>query len=187
MEPVQRIGKRLRQLRQGRGWTLKDLSEASGLSVSFISQIECGTASMTLTSLQRIAEGLGVSLETLFQPPLGRARVTRSFEHSTFEIEKGDVVYAGLSNTGIVDRCLEPFLVTLLPSERWENVQPYSHPGEEFGFILEGTLTVVFEDSHVDLGPGDSIHLESSTPHNWQNRTDRPARALWVITPRVFS
>ncbi|MEW6047630.1 MAG: XRE family transcriptional regulator [Bacillota bacterium] len=179
------VGERLRQLRKAKKWTLKETAEASGLSVSFISDIERGEAAPTLTSLERLARALGVGLEALFALPAHAAQVTRADELPTVEAWRGDVIYYRLSSTAIENRKLECLVVKLLPSPRWLRAQPYSHEGEEFGYVLKGTLTMVFHDSEVELRPGDSIHLPSTLPHIWQNRTQEEVVAIWVITPAI--
>lgn len=179
------VGERVRQLRKARGWTLKDAAEASGLSVSFISDIERGGATPTLTSLERLAEALGVRLEVLFSLPANTAGVTRAHETRLIEAARGDVVYYRLSNMTIPNRNFECFLARLLPSERWKQAVPYCHEGEEFGYVLRGTLTMVFHDSEVELAEGDSIHLPSTIPHNWQNRTQDEVWVIWVSTPAL--
>ncbi|HYG59610.1 MAG TPA: cupin domain-containing protein, partial [Symbiobacteriaceae bacterium] len=79
---------------------------------------------------------------------------------------------------------LEPTLTTLLPGRN--HVVPYAHPGEEFTWVLEGTLTVLLGDKEYELGPGDCIHMPSTAPHGWENRTDKAVRVLCVSTPPVF-
>lgn len=188
IEPVSAVGLRIRELRRARRLTLEALSQASGLSKSFLSDIERGRCDITLTSLQRIAQALGVPLGYFFrieEDDLAGPKIVRAHQRREFRI--AGTAYTLYSNLTALwpDKELEAVLVTLLPNRR-HRVTPYGHPGEEFGFILEGTLTVIYGDREYTLGPGDSIHMRSSVPHNWENRTDQPVRALWVVTPPIF-
>ena len=81
-------------------------------------------------------------------------------------------------------RVLEPLLVTVEPSDTIE--EAYAHAGEEFAYILSGELLFVVDGVDHRLGPGDSIHFESTVPHSIHNDTDAPVEALWVLTPRLF-
>lgn len=185
---MEEIGAQIRRFRQARGLTLQEMAERSGLSRSFLSEAERGMSSMTLTSLQRIAEALGMTLAEFFQPPSAEQvgpRIVRVAERTEFRLETTEhTIYSSLAGS-FPDKLLEPVLVTLLPNQR-HRVQAYSHPGEEFGMVLEGTMTLWVGDQEYDLGPGDSIHMPSTIPHNWENRTDQPVRAIWVVTPRLF-
>lgn len=186
---MEQVGRHIRNLRQKQGLTLDDLSQRTGFSRSFLSEAERGIAPITITALQKIAEALGVKLLEFFSAPefilSDPTHIVRAAERKKFRIETTEyTVYSRLAGE-FPGRVLESVLVTLLPGRR-HRVEPYSHPGEEFGFVLEGVLTVFVEDRSYDLGPGDSIHILSTIPHNWENRTDKPVKALWVITPKLF-
>ncbi|MEW6081943.1 MAG: XRE family transcriptional regulator [Bacillota bacterium] len=184
---MREIGKRIRDLRQQRRLTLEDLSSQTGLSKSFISEAERGIASLTITSLQKVATALDVELSYFFPAPslaTNGVRVTRPGERTEFRMEvTQDWIYSSLA-AGFAGRVLEPLMITLLPG--YSHVEPYSHPGEEFVLVLEGTLTVLVEDKEFQLVDGDTIHLASQIPHNWENRTDSPVKVVAVSTPKLF-
>lgn len=189
IEPLNAVGMRIRQLRRARRITLEALSQASGLSKSFLSDIERGRSDITLTSLQRIAQALGVQLAYFFrleeEDDTTGPKIVKAHERHEFRMAStAHTLYSNLTALW-PDKELEVVLVTLWPN-RQHRVTPYGHPGEEFGFILEGTLTVIYGGREYTLGPGDSIHMRSSVPHNWENRTEQPVRALWVVTPPIF-
>ncbi|MFZ5436934.1 MAG: cupin domain-containing protein [Bacillota bacterium] len=184
---MREIGQRIRKLRQEKRLALEELGSRAGLSKSFISEVERGIASLTITSLQKIAEALDVPLSYFFTTPSlagNGLRITRARERTEFRMEANqNRIFSSLA-AGFPDRVLEPLLITLLPGH--SHVEPYSHPGEEFAFVLESTLTVLVEDQEFELGPGDAIHLSSLIPHNWENRTDQPVRVIAVSTPKIF-
>ncbi|TGV29593.1 cupin domain-containing protein, partial [Mesorhizobium sp. M00.F.Ca.ET.186.01.1.1] len=86
-------------------------------------------------------------------------------------------VYEDLSGD-LANRLLEPILVTLQPHE--DSGTPFVHKGQEFVYVLEGVLTLLIGEEEHDLHPGDSIHMDSTTPHNWLNRTGEVVRFLCV-------
>ncbi len=156
---LQELGHRLRSTRKEKRLTLRELSEKCGLSVSFISQIEKGNTSATITSLEKIAGALNISMEDLFKTPKQGKSIVRVSEREGFQIDNRDIIYYRLSDPSLEGKNLEVFLVNLLPSARWNKTLPYVHTGEEFGFVLDGVVSMVFEGQETDLYPGDSIHL----------------------------
>lgn len=184
---MEQIGQRIRHLRQKHGMTLEDLSSRTGLSKSFISEAERGIASLTITSLQEIADALVAPLSYFFPPPnlvSNGVKITRSGESPEFRMESNqDRIFSSLA-AGFPGRVLEPMLITLLPGHA--PVEPYSHPGEEFAIVCEGTLTLLVEEQEFELHEGDCVHLSSPIQHNWENRTDKPVRVIAVSTPKLF-
>ncbi|KPU43109.1 HTH-type transcriptional regulator PuuR [Oxobacter pfennigii] len=181
------IGQKINELRTAKGLTLKDLSEKTNLSVSFISQAERGQTSVAIMSLKKIAEALNADLALFFDPPKSkRPLITRSYEQEVFRIEESKFIHSSLSSD-IHDKKFEPMVVTILPNLHEEEVIPYSHDSEEFIYVLEGVLTLFLEDNTYELYPGDSAHYSSSTPHNWANFTNRLVKIISVTSPSFFN
>jgi uncharacterized cupin superfamily protein len=109
----------------------------------------------------------------------------RSYDHDAFRIENSKYVYFSLAGD-MEDKRIDPMLVVLLPGESREEVAPFCHEGEEFVYVLEGILTFFMEDKEYELYPGDSFHIQSSTPHNWANFTNRLTKILYIVTPKIF-
>ena len=76
----------------------------------------------------------------------------------------------------------EPMLVILLQNEEME--KPSSHSGQEFVYVMEGTLTLVIEDETTILEAGNSFHIDSSIPHTWFNASKDPVKLLYVYADR---
>jgi len=179
------IGQKIKELRVGKGFTLKDLSEKADLSIGFLSQVERGMASIAVTSLEKVAEVLEVDLSFFFTPPKKHVTsVMRSYEHEVFSVEESRFYYR-LAND-LEQTTLEPMLINLLPNQTREGITPYSHKGEEFVYVLEGVLTVFVGEEQHQLNPGDSIHMLSSIPHEWANFTNKLVKVLCVSTPAIF-
>ncbi len=177
------IGKRIKSLRLEKRMTLKQVADKTGLSISFISQVERSKSSITLESLRKISEALGVSPSYFFPDEnkgtgLIRRRGTEEQDHSY-----SSFIYTNLSGD-LPNPYFDPILVTLHPGD--QKGTPFSHQGQEFVYILEGTLTIIFDQEEYEMKPGDSIHMESSVPHNWFNRTEQPVRFLCISSSRMF-
>lgn len=178
------IHKKVKNLRLEKGLTLKELSEETGLSLSFLSQIERGASSLSITSLKKVADALGVSMIYFFAEEeeqdnyfLGKK------DHRLFKMAGGEQLYARLAGT-FHDRKLEPIKVVLPPFMKEE--YSYSHPGEEFYYILQGEVIFYLNGVSYHLVAGDTIHYPSNLKHAWENPTREDAVILSVTTPIIF-
>ena len=178
------VGERLRALRRFRRCTLRTIAERSGLSESFLSQVERGRSSASIASLRRIADALGVSIADLFEPEgLPGPRVLRRDERPALSF-------------GILGRKL---LLTPRPLHHLEvfmgelevggstGAQPYAHgDSEELFVVLSGTVQLELGGELFELESGDSIDYRSSTPHRVSNLGDELAEVMWIISPPSY-
>lgn len=180
---VATVGLHLRRLRKARGLSLRELADASKLSVGFVSQIERGLSSPSLRTLTRLADSLSVGIGELFSEDGAtkdgdRLIVARPADQPTVD----------LSASGIVKRWITPFervprldiYILELDAGAASGEQPYVHEGEEAGLVLEGGLELFLDGRRHVLGEGDSFRFESDRPHRFVNAGTRPARVLWV-------
>ena len=79
-----------------------------------------------------------------------------------------------------------PRLIELLPINCEEDISPYAHEGEEFVYVLEGTLTLFLNNEQFELFPGDSAHYSSNIVHNWANYTNKLVRLIVASAPNPF-
>lgn len=187
METTIRImGQKIRQLRLDSRLTLEEAAERVGCTSGFLSQIERNQAVPSITMLYAIAQAFGVKVAHFFPKAIPGTKVVRADEREKFRFEGSSIAYSLLS-TSFHDRKLESLLVQIdpvdgaLPSDEFR-----SHPGEEFYYVLEGTLRLQVGDAIYDLNPGDSMHYQSTVKHRMENPGDVPTLALCVITPPVF-
>jgi transcriptional regulator with XRE-family HTH domain len=187
-ERLVEIGSTIRRLRRERGLSLRDLGRSTGFSISFLSLVERGRSSISLTSLHTLAVALGVDMSEFFPEPQAEpadsVRVNRRTGDSRLPIQ-GAHTYRLLGATGF-DRALEPLLVTIAPDEETDPLDDYAHDGEEFAYVLSGELVFTVEGVGHTLAPGDCIHWKSTVPHLVRNDGDMPAEVVWVLTPRLF-
>jgi mannose-6-phosphate isomerase-like protein (cupin superfamily) len=167
---------------------LSELSEKAGFSVSFLSLVERGKSSLSITSLKKVADALQAPMSQFLPAgsPNGALVHKAGESHSALVLGKPQVVYEVLSSAN-PERRLEPMIVTHHPLAADEpDPEPYGHAGEEFCYVLEGELTFrIGDETHV-VRAGDSIHFDSTVPHVCVNRSRRPVRSLWVLTPKLL-
>ena len=178
------LGERIRAAREMRGLSLEDLSSRSGVSVDGLERVESNRTVPPLGQLVRLGKALdmkmGYFLSAGVDHPLcvvrhdARPKVAR---HGQQRSQQYGYVYESLAPEK-ANRLMEPFLVTLTPTEFGEFSR---HDGQEFLFVLEGEIRVQV-GSHVEvLRPGDSIYYDSTHPHLVKCYGDSPAKILAVM------
>lgn len=182
------IGSKIKALRINKKYTLKQLSEATGLSVGFLSQIERGISSIAIDSLAKIADCLGVSLSSFFTEsvPEEHDPVVHSFDVHYTTIGP-QIVQAILSHDKLKYGIL-PRIFRLMPYATPDDPKPgmFTHSGEEYIYILSGVVTVWVDGHRYTLYPGDSMQIVSELPHNWENNTNQTAELLSINYPNPF-
>src|SRR2546421_2247052 len=178
------VGERLRALRQFRRCTLRTIAARSGLSESFLSQVERGRSSASIASLRRIALALGVSIADLFEPDgPPAARVLRRDDRPALAF---GVLGRKLLLTPRPLHHLEVFVGELEVGGSTGD-QLYAHgDSEELFVVLSGTVQLELEGEVFELERGDSIDYRSSTPHRAANVGDELAEVMWIISPPSY-
>jgi transcriptional regulator with XRE-family HTH domain/mannose-6-phosphate isomerase-like protein (cupin superfamily) len=207
-EPEYRgIGDRLRTARTERGLSLRALADRLGVSASLISQVERGLARPSVNTLYAMARELDVSLDELLfvdvrashvdqpaagaEPPAGpagpilrppRIPVQLAGDRKSIRLASG-VVWERLTSESIpnVDFLYVTYEVGGASSPEREFQR---HGGQEWGYVLSGTLGVTIGFDDYVLGPGDAIALDSTTPHRLYNTGDEPVHAIWFVLGR---
>lgn len=179
------IGEKIKKLRSDKQMTLKALSERTGLSIGYLSQLERGKTTVALDSLQKIAEVLEVDFTFFLDVPVSNKEVCKSFERSILLMEDNNFIEYNLSNN-LKKMELVPRLIEIFPQKVNEPVEVYTHEGEEFIYVLEGILTYYYNGKVYELYPGDSLHIQSDKPHNAANTTNKVTRMITVSIPNNF-
>jgi len=183
-----RVGKELKDLRRARDITLSDLSNLTGLSRGYLSQIERGKSVPSIKALHSISRALNVTISWFFpdsetddEPDL-RDIVVRAGNRRQLSFE-----------CGVTDQLLSPnlggkieLLRCVFEPHSGSGLQPYTHHGEESGIVISGTLHLWVDDQHIVLNEGDSFAFSSSKPHRYTNPTDEEAVVIWAITPPSY-
>jgi transcriptional regulator with XRE-family HTH domain len=195
------LGPRLRELRNRRGLSLRELARRLALSPSSISQIETGKMQPSVRTLYAFVSEFGVTVdEVLFDHASPPDEVSASVSESSpaaagpgLAVQRAEGRPAITLNSGVTwerlmfwaDEDVEFIEATYEPgSESAPDDALVRHSGHEFGHLLTGTLRVVVGFDEFVLGPGDSISFPSSTPHRLCNDGSETARAIWVVRGR---
>lgn len=174
---MKEVYENIRKVRKEKNLTLADLSKMTGLSTSYLSQVERQNCDVTLTSLAKIASALDIDIRSFFQAETFDNYVTPS--DSRRELDPGNTVlkYYKLSGN-FKQREIELLLVVCMPraGAAWE-----SHVGEEFFYVLEGEIIFQVDDKTYHLKEGDTIHFPSHLMHAIENPTDKEVKMLSAI------
>lgn len=189
--PLKKLGEDLRALRKAQGLTLNDLSAASGRSVSLLSKVERGLARPSVTSLQEVAEALGVPVGWFFETDGPAPAEERPFIVRVDRRRK--LTYSGLSGTDYMgfedhllsaslDRKLAMGISTYEPGGSTGD-DLYTHAGEEAGMVLKGEIELTLDARIFQLKTGDSFSFSADIPHRYRNPGPVEAHVIWANTP----
>jgi transcriptional regulator with XRE-family HTH domain len=178
-----RIGERIKYLRLKKSMGLVELGRHTGLSASFLSQLETGRVVPTLRNLARIAMVFSKDLNYFFEPePQTLFRVHRGKERVRLpQSNTEDPAYFFESLGYLVpDRQLDPYFAEFLPKKAGREVRAHQHVGSEFLYLLSGALDLRHGDTVHRVEAGDAVYFDATTIHSYQCASDGPAEALIV-------
>ena len=177
-EKIKQVANRIKELREIFGVSAAQLAGEFNLPEADYRQFEAGAADIPVGVLYQIAQRFHVELTTLLtgeEPRLHTYALTRAGQGVSVDRSK-DYKYQNLAYNFIHKRA-EPFLVTVDPGPEHFN----SHPGQEFHYVLSGTLRVLLDQHELILEPGDSLFFDSSVAHSLTALHNAPAQILAVI------
>jgi transcriptional regulator with XRE-family HTH domain len=188
-EQTERLGARIRSVRQARGLTLVELARLAELSHPFLSQLERGQARPSMLSLERIARALGSSQIELIAaatddllPGAGAARV------SLVRKAEGPQGPFGGGSARILVHGDGSFIPMEFRGSNHELGEFYHHAEAEFLHVVSGTVLVdLGDDGEFELVPGDSLHYAGGTLHRWCSLGEGEYRLFVVKERRVSS
>ena len=170
------LGSVIKEVRKQKQMTLKNLSEVTDLSISFLSQLERGKSSATLKSLKKISLALEVNPSYFFQH-LNEEQDLNQQNSLTMRFPEHQFYYKDLSGD-VAQPAFSPLLIVMKPGQIEDSLM--THIGQEFIYMLEGQLTVQINEKIHTLNPNESIMFDSMDPHYWYNYTNEDIRFLCV-------
>lgn len=208
-DPGSALGPRLRQVREERGLSVRELARRVGCSASLISQVERGISTPSAGMIYALAVELSASLDYLFDAmpssdgrPSRTASTPHGIQPADASVRPGSLADGG----GIVQRSGLRRAIDLASGVRWERLTPRSdssvdfleviyepgghstdsrrpvrHDGYEYGVVISGTLQASVGFELYELAQGDSIAFPSTTPHSYWNKSGEHVHALWVV------
>lgn len=187
-----KLGAKVKTLREAHGLSIEELAERSDIEASVIEKLESGEAASSLAPLIKLTRALGVRLGTLTDDDaqlgpvftdadsMDDGTVVRTFGTTS---DAGDLNYFSLAS-GRPSRHIDPFIITITPSGEMDHVLK-GHEGEEFLYGLEGEIEIEYghgvNGKVYVLGPGESIYYDSIVPHQVRAHDGQNAKFLAVV------
>ena len=181
-EKIKNIASRIKDLREIAGVSPETLAHEFNIPREKYLEYESGVSDIPVSFLYEVAHRFNVELTDLLtgeSPKLHTYALTRKGKGVSVERRK-QYKYQSLAYN-FIHKKAEPFLVTVEPVVAGEPVSYNSHPGQEFNFVLDGTLKVIINDHELVLNEGDSLFFDSSVNHGMQAMNGKPARFLAII------
>ncbi|HET6451069.1 MAG TPA: cupin domain-containing protein [Spirochaetia bacterium] len=181
-EQIRQIADRIRGLREIAQLSAETCAQDLGIPADVYHRYESGETDIPASFLYQVAGKFHVELSSLLtgeEPRLRVYAVTRAGRGVKVE-RRRDYAYQSLA-FNFVDAHMEPFVITVPPRPDTEPVPMNAHPGQEFNYLLEGTLKVVIDGHEIVLTPGDSIYFDARHGHGMKALGSAPARFVAVI------
>ncbi|NPV71988.1 MAG: cupin domain-containing protein [Firmicutes bacterium] len=177
------LGGSIRAKRLEKELSLRDVAQKTGLTASFLSQVERDLAEPSITSLRKIAEALEVPIFYFLMDADDQSPVVRRNSRKVLRLPESRLTYELLSPD--LNRKIEMVMGNLAVSGATCDT-PLTHPGEECILVLEGQARIDVGASVFHLEPGDSIYYFGSIPHRVTNEGTGELVFVMAITPPVF-
>lgn len=186
-DPMGWVGREIKSLRKAKNLSLQQVAATCGKSIGFLSQVERGLSTPSISDLHQIAEALDVQISWFF--PQGGAAEPSDGGVVVRKARRRRLAFA----SGISDFLLSPNLdgpLELL----WSVMEPgsdsghdsYEHEGHEAGVVLRGSLELWVGEQYFKLEEGDSFSFASRTPHRYCNSGETQTELVWVVTPPSY-
>lgn len=175
------LGNRIKQRRVLLQLTQQELANRCELTKGYISQLENDSVSPSLETLEIILDVLGISLSDFFKEVEDTKIVFTKEEQ--YKKEFDNYVQTWLVPTA-QEHQMEPIYVEL--KEDGETFHDYPHAGEEFGYVIEGEILVVYADKSYVCKAGESFYFLANTNHYIKNNSKKGSKVIWVSNPPNF-
>ena len=178
-----RIGERIKYLRLKKSMGLVELGRHTGLSASFLSQLETGRVVPTLRNLARISMVFSKDLSYFFDPePQTLFRVHRQKDRVRLPqsgVDEPSYLFESLGYL-VPDRQLDPYFAEFLPPKEGREPRAHQHPGCEFLYLLSGNLAVKHGEVTHHLEAGDAVYFDANTIHSYACESETSANVVIV-------
>ena len=175
------IGKKLKELRLQNELTLGDLASRSELTKGFLSQVERNLTTPSIATLADIVEALGSNLSEFFHEEEEKQIV---FSKQDFFVDEQEDYQIEWVIPNAQKNQMEPIVLTLHPHGKSQEMSSYQ--GEEFGYVLKGTITIVQGNKKYKVKAKETFYMIGDKSHYLYNHGNSEAKVLWVTTPPMF-
>lgn len=165
------LGKLIRSLRERNGWTLREMSEQSGIPVSTLSKVEHDRLTLTYDKLQQLSQRLGIRMSELFAEAQENQEARIMARRSIGDLDRAiQVTTPNYDYHYLCPELRRKRMIPVLTNIRAKTVEEFGdlvrHPGEEFIYVVEGRVVIHTEFyDPVELGRGESIYIDSMMGH----------------------
>lgn len=177
------IGRKIKRMRLRLGLTQEELAARTELTKGFISQLEREITSPSIATLMDILEALGSDVGSFFNEKTQEKVIYKQEDMFVNEDEEQGSTVCWLV-TNAQKNAIEPILVTLSVGGHTNEDDP--HEGEEFGYVVSGTVILIDGDKKYRVKKGDSFYFHPTGVHYLQNGGRSEAKVLWVSSPPSF-
>lgn len=179
---IKEIAARIREMRELSGKTVEQVSDGTGIALTEYTHYENGIADIPASALLALAHYFTIDISVLLtgeDPRLKVYTVSRNGQGVAVE-RRAAYQYSHLA-ANFTHKKAEPFLVTVQPKPDGTVIETNSHPGQEFNYVVEGTLKILINNNEVILKEGDSIYFDSNYPHAMQAVGNSAARFIAIV------
>lgn len=175
------LGTKLRDMRQQKNLTQEELADRCELTKGYISQLENDLTSPSITTLVDLLNALGSNLSEFFRDKTEEKIV---FSESEYIEKQSDGMTLEWVIPNAQKNMMEPVLVELAAGASTSTDFP--HDGEEFGYVLEGKITVIRAGKSHTAKKGESFYYSADKEHQIVNKGKSKAKFIWISTPPNF-
>lgn len=185
------VGAELRRVRAEKKLSLRSVASAVGVSASLLSQVETGKTQPSVSTLYALVSHLGISLDGIMSGTAGPSTgpvekvhtansvLQRGSDNPTIDMENG-VTWERLAHG--TANLADPLLVTYPPgSSSSLEGKLMRHAAQEYGYLLQGTLTLKLEFETIQINAGDSFSFDANRPHLFRNESSEPVKGIWFV------
>lgn len=173
------IGEKIKALRLASDLTQEELANRARLTRGFISQIENDQSSINLDSLVDILDALRTTTTMFFSDKSSPQVVFK--QHDRIAIEGEGISIFEILVPGSTNNVMNPMLLKLKPGEKLKIMEPM--PGEQFGYVLKGTITLKINNQVKNVSSSNCFYFESNKQNQIINMSNKSAELLWVTSP----
>ena len=184
-----RIGERIKYLRQRKHMGLVELGRHTGLSASFLSQLETGRVVPTLRNLARIAMVFSKDMSYFFEPERPELfRILRASNRQKLPQTGADEPGYYFESLGQVpsDQPIAPYVAEFLPTDERRPARTHRHSGNEFLYVLDGDLKLEHDGKVEELSGGDAVFFNAEAVHSYESKGDASCTALILTMPEAL-
>ena len=181
-EKIQFVAERIKELREISGLSAATLAQDLGISLDLVLQYESGSIDIPVGYLYEVAHKFGIELSAILSgeyPRLHVYCVVRKGKGLSVERRK-QYKYESLA-ANFINKKAEPFIVKIEPDLEPTPMEFNSHPGQEFNYIIEGTMKIIIDTHEIVLNTGDSIYYDSSHKHAMKAMNQTSVKMLAVV------